>query len=226
LVLMDVVLPDHSGWEITTQIREGDGPNKATPIIAVTGLISDADRTRCLDMGMNDFLAKPIDLERLAKAVEQWTHGDGTAPATGEETTTTPEPPAAEPIPSPMPTAWWTHLEGLPVLAEEQLANSSMGNEEVRKMLVDAFFQRFSEPASRLRTALQEGNATKARIESHSMKGMCSSLGAQRCAEIYAALEDCIESGKLEGLSTLLDRGDHEMLLVEQALTPGERRAA
>ena len=230
LVLMDVVLPDHTGWEITTQVRQGDGPNKTTPIVAVTGLISDADRARCLAMGMNDFLAKPIDLERLARAVEQWTHSDGAASPTNEEMTSEEAPVAAVPVapavPSPMPPAWWTQLEELPVLDEEQLANSSMGNAEVRRMLVDAFFQRFSEPASRLRTALQDGNATKARIESHSMKGMCASLGAQRCAEIYAAIEDCLESGKLEGLGSLLDRGDHEMQLVEQALTPGEQRAA
>lgn len=233
LVLMDVVLPDHSGWEITTKVRQGDGPNKATPIIAVTGLISETDRTRCLDMGMNDFLAKPIDLERLTRAVEQWTHADPTAASAEDsaEPETPPETPAPAPAPAPapvsqaMPVAWWTHLEELPVLDEDQLANSSMGNEEVRRMLVDAFFQRFSEPASRLRTALQEGNATKARIESHSMKGMCASLGAQRCAEIYAAIEECLESGKMDGLSSLLDRGDHEMLLVEQALTPGEKAA-
>jgi PAS domain S-box-containing protein len=222
LVLMDVVLPDHTGWEITTQVRQGDGPNKETPIVAVTGLISDADRKRCLDMGMNDFLAKPIDLERLARSVEHWTHGDSSTPM--EEEAPPPTPIAPEPE-KPMPPAWWSHLEELPVLDEEQLANSSMGNAEVRKMLVDAFFQRFSEPASRLRTALQEGNATKARIESHSMKGMCASLGAQRCAEIYAAIEECIESGKMDGLSTLLDRGDHEMTLVEQALIPQEKAA-
>ena len=227
LVLMDVVLPDHSGWEITTQIRQGDGLNKTTPIIAVTGLISESDRTRCLEMGMNDFLAKPIDLERLARAVEQWTHGDSPTATGAEETTEslTATPTASPAPPDAMPPDWWTRLEELPVLDEDQLANSSMGNAEVRRMLVDAFFQRFSEPASRLRTALQDGNATKARIESHSMKGMCASLGAQRCAEIYAAIEECIESGKLEGLSRLLDRGDHEMLLVEQALVPGERAA-
>jgi PAS domain S-box-containing protein len=226
LVLMDVVLPDHSGWEITTQVRQGHGPNKSTPIVAVTGLISDTDRKRCLDMGMNDFLAKPIDLERLARAVEHWTHGDASgAPLELTIESSMPGSNSADTTMRPMPPAWWANLEELPVLNEEQLANSSMGNAEVRRMLVDAFFQRFSEPAGRLRIALTGGNATKARIESHSMKGMCASLGAQRCAEIYAAIEECIESNKLEGLSVLLDRGDQEMRLVEQALTPQERAA-
>src|SRR5262249_12056781 len=208
LVLMDVVLPDHTGWEITTQIRQGDGPNKATPIIAVTALISETDRKRCLDMGMNDFLAKPIDLETLARAVEHWCHLDSSSATPGDESAEAEPaaPPAPVPMVKPMPEAWWAHLEDLPVLDEEQLANSSLGTAEVRRMLVHAFFQRFSEPATRLRTALQDGNTTKARIESHSMKGMCASLGAQRCAEIYAAIEDCIETGKTEGLSFLVDR--------------------
>jgi len=232
LVLMDVILPDHSGWEITTQVRQGDGPNKSTPIIAVTGLISDSDRTRSLAIGMNDFLAKPIDLETLAKSVERWTHGetpdatsDGEgATDTANETASDVSAAAAEALKA-MPPVWWSRLEELPVLDEDQLANSSMGNAEVRRMLVDAFFQRFSEPASRLRTALQEGNATRARIEAHSMKGMCASLGAQRCAEIYAAIEECLETGKMDGLSALIDRGDLEMMLVEQALTPKENAA-
>ena len=87
-------------------------------------------------------------------------------------------------------------------------------------MLVDAFFNRLREPASRLRQALDDGNSNQARIESHSMKGMCASLGAQRCAEIYAANEECNDYGRLDGHAPLLDPGEQEMLLVERALVP------
>jgi len=222
LVLMDLVLPDHTGWDLTTAVRSHEGPNRETPIVAVTGRIGDEDRARCLDVGMNDFLAKPIDLETLATTVERWTRPSET-PAAAEEAPAesanghTPEVAHANGV---VPATWWSELESLPVLDEEQLAQSSMGNQEIRDMLVESFFERLRQPADRLRQALEDGNPTQATYEAHSMKGMCASLGAARCAEIYRAIEEGVDGGRLDGYGPLLDRGDTELREVERRLGP------
>ena len=63
LVLMDCQMPVMDGFEATRSIRESMHPG--IPIIAITADAMPADRDRCLSEGMNDYLAKPVELSRL-----------------------------------------------------------------------------------------------------------------------------------------------------------------
>ena len=71
LVLMDMQMPVLDGLSATRRLRQE--PAFATlPIIAMTANVSDADRQRCLQAGMNDHLGKPIDPHQLRDALLQW----------------------------------------------------------------------------------------------------------------------------------------------------------
>ena len=65
LILMDVQMPIMNGFEATQQIRAGNGPNKATPIVALTANAMQSDKDACFAAGMNDFLTKPFNKEAL-----------------------------------------------------------------------------------------------------------------------------------------------------------------
>ncbi|NKW92060.1 response regulator [Rhodobacteraceae bacterium R_SAG9] len=65
MILMDIAMPVMDGLAATKQIRAGDGPNKDTPIVAVSANILPDDRDRFLAAGMSAFLAKPIDRASL-----------------------------------------------------------------------------------------------------------------------------------------------------------------
>ena len=71
LVLMDVMMPEMDGYEATRRIRENPRWRKL-PIIAVTAKAMKDDQDLCMKAGANDYLAKPIDLDRLFSLIRVW----------------------------------------------------------------------------------------------------------------------------------------------------------
>ncbi len=74
IICMDVQMPIMDGIEATIRIRELGVPSSNSKIIAMTGHAFSADRSRCLEAGMNDFVAKPFDLFVLKKALDRLSH--------------------------------------------------------------------------------------------------------------------------------------------------------
>jgi signal transduction histidine kinase/ligand-binding sensor domain-containing protein/ActR/RegA family two-component response regulator len=70
LILMDIQMPEMDGLEATRIIRNGSGPQPV--IIAMTANAMAGDKDECLAEGMNDYLAKPVDLGQLVTMLEKW----------------------------------------------------------------------------------------------------------------------------------------------------------
>ena len=81
LILMDCQMPELDGYETTRQIRAKEGGGRSIPIIAMTAHALAGDRDRCLAAGMDDYLAKPIDVNRLRHMLERWTRPPRPSPA-------------------------------------------------------------------------------------------------------------------------------------------------
>jgi CheY-like chemotaxis protein len=69
VVLMDMQMPEMDGLEATRRIRQLGALGRAVPIIAMTANAMQEDRRRCLEAGMNDFVAKPIDSAELLRKI-------------------------------------------------------------------------------------------------------------------------------------------------------------
>jgi CheY-like chemotaxis protein len=73
-VLMDVQMPEMDGYEATRHIRDPHSGvlNKQVPIIAMTAHAMQGDREKCLQAGMNDYVAKPVSPQALAETLSTW----------------------------------------------------------------------------------------------------------------------------------------------------------
>ena len=76
LILMDVQMPELDGLDATRAIRKLEGPDRrSVPIIAMTAFAMKGDRDRCLDAGMDGYIAKPIDPLELCATLERLSAG-------------------------------------------------------------------------------------------------------------------------------------------------------
>ncbi len=72
LVLMDCHMPGLDGYDVTKCVRGAPGPNRDTPIVALSASAFAEDKERAIASGMNDFATKPIELESLRKVLTRW----------------------------------------------------------------------------------------------------------------------------------------------------------
>lgn len=72
LILMDCQMPEMDGFEATTEIRRREGPTRHHPIIAMTASAMQGDRERCFVVGMDDYIAKPVQPEALDRILQRW----------------------------------------------------------------------------------------------------------------------------------------------------------
>lgn len=75
LILMDIMLPEMNGFEITHEIRKYEKENNVetpVPIVALTANTYDNDREKCFHAGMNEYLAKPFTSEQLIEMIHKF----------------------------------------------------------------------------------------------------------------------------------------------------------
>ena len=176
-VLMDVQMAVMDGYEATRIIRSR--PEYASlPIIAMTANALVTDREACLESGMNDHVAKPIDPAALLGALKRWV-----APREGlgskGESARAPGEDGAD-IPSPR------ELPGLNVGEAVQRVG---GNVEGYHSLLVKFRSGNLDVIDRLRAGLEAGGREECLRTAHSLKGVSGNLGAMRLHEAAAVLD-------------------------------------
>jgi two-component system, sensor histidine kinase and response regulator len=197
LILMDVQMPVMTGLEAVAAIREQEHATGAhIPIIATTAHAMDGDRQRCLDAGMDRYLAKPIRARELLKSIENLMSG------------------LAETAPSVPDLSSNTAL-----LDRSAMLDCVGGNQELLRAVTGVFLKNCPDLVSQIRSAVAEGDCHALKLAAHTLRGAASNFLTASAIQAATRLEQMGRESQLLSAEDELSTLEKEIARVEPELS-------
>ncbi|MGE5094364.1 MAG: ATP-binding protein [Betaproteobacteria bacterium] len=189
-VITDCNMPGMSGYQLARDIRACEARNghARTPIIACTANALGGESEKCFAAGMDDYIAKPVQIATLAQKLSRWVPVRQSASAQEE-------PGAKDDAP----------------IDFAMLHDISGGNEEVARDVLGRFRRYNAEDAQKLREAARDADAEKLTAFSHRIKGSSRTIGANGLAAICERLERAARARDLQSIAADLAAFDEEI---------------
>lgn len=188
LVLMDVQMPVMDGYEATRRIRDPKSKvlNHDVPVIAMTANALQGDREICLEAGMNDYISKPIEPQKLAGALEHWLP-ESPRQEMPETTYSTPK------VESPKE-------EDKTVFDKAALLDRLVGDEDLVKSILGIFLENAPLQIRDLKACLEKSDMSGVELHAHTIKGSSANIGGEALRASAFAVEKCSKTGDIEGI--------------------------
>lgn len=193
LIFMDLQMPEMDGLEATRRIRqrEAERPDWADRasliIVALTTHTTPADRERCTVAGMDDFLAKPLEVDSLQATIEKWGSVVHKAPLPATSVGATPK------LASPEK----------PPVEVKRIHEFAEGDGEAFRSLVQLYLQQTTEQLAQMQAAIQAGQSRELEHLAHSCAGASATCGMNAIVPALRTLEQMGREGRWEGASDL-----------------------
>jgi len=204
LVLMDVQMPKMDGLEVTRIIRDPQSNvlDHNIPIVALTAHAMKGDKQKCLDAGMDGYLTKPIQPDALYAMLLKYFHGPtGKRISTIPQTDLRPETDVASPSEKNPEKCLLNKIDFL---------FRTGGNKEFCRQLLDMVFKFAPGEIEKLKTALNNNDIERIKIESHKLKGTFSNVSAEILTDIAVDIQTATEKNDLNSCHRLLKTLEHE----------------
>ena len=209
VVLLDCQMPKLDGYEAARQIRSLERQGKVQtkgssrsqghlPIVALTAHTSAADRERCIESGMDDFVSKPFTLRVLRNILAKWVEG---RPVENLELPAAQVGPGAGPSPTDDPPISEAALD-------EILELDRLNGGGVFAPLANDFLKEVPIALEQIRSAVGQDDAVAVARLAHTLRGACLNVGAEPMAAVSQELEALGERGSTEGALVLASRLD------------------
>ena len=197
-VLMDCQMPVMDGFDATRKIRE-DTRFAHLPILAMTANAMAGDKEKCIECGMNDHIAKPIDVDQLFITLGCWVR------------------PKASNAPSSAGSSAVSNIakdDEVPYIAgleTDKALRRVGGSVKLLRKLLNRFSENEGDVIKRIKTAIENNDANTATREAHTVKGLAGNIGAIKMAECAGVVEDMLRRGESDGLALVLDAMEQEL---------------
>jgi PAS domain S-box-containing protein len=168
-VLMDLQMPELDGLEATKIIRGLGDFEKQLPIIAITAHSFKSDKDKCLEAGMNDHLAKPIQVKELERVLDSWLNLnlDSNSELVADEVV--------------------TPIEG--IFDHQRFKEMSLGDKNFQRELLMDYFEDLENRIIKLHNFYSTNDTELFKKEIHTIKGSSFTIGATRIAEEAVGIE-------------------------------------
>ncbi|MES2746520.1 MAG: ATP-binding protein [Bdellovibrionota bacterium] len=194
IVLMDCQMPELDGYQATEMIRASHAPYRDVPIVAMTANAIKGDKERCLEVGMNDYISKPLKVRELVEMLNRWL----------------PDKPTLSGVPRD---AIVDH-ETLIQLCDLPGSQTATLVEE----LIDGFTKLVPERILRVKNAFISGEINAIAFEAHALKGASGTLGLKRLYTLCDEMEAEARKEARERLAPLVERLENEYQLGKMVL--------
>ncbi|MBW2603703.1 MAG: response regulator [Deltaproteobacteria bacterium] len=216
IVLMDCQMPEIDGYEATNKIRkwekklkdgsahcsdsnlESAAASKRVPIIAMTAHAFKGDREKCLNAGMDDYIAKPIHPKKLCDVIEKWLK----------------EPEGAH-------EAEIVH-ESLPkdgIFDKNSFLDRLLGDEDLAKEIIKGFIEDSFLQIGTIKEALDNRDTNGIHRQAHSLKGAAANVSATALRELAFQIEIAGKTGDLIKATSLIPKLDEQFEVLKKSLT-------
>jgi len=210
LVLMDCQMPVMDGYEAARRIRKLEKPGgKRIPVVAMTAYAMSGDRERCIEAGMDDYLAKPISIEALSAALASWLPHRERTGGTDEKSRQSEPPAPREETETCAKSAVWR---------KDELLNRLLGDEEMTREILEAFLEDIPAEMDSLAAAVAVGNAPTVELLAHTIKGAAANVGGEALRSAALRMETAAKNADLSGAQSLLKSIGQEFELLKAAI--------
>jgi PAS domain S-box-containing protein len=202
LVLMDVQMPQMDGLEATRRIRRMNEPYRDIVIIAMTAHAMQGDREKCLDAGMNDYIAKPVTPEALSEVLNRWLP-QGSSLAESRD-------------------------EAIAMQAEHEIWNRDalfermMQDAELVKAIVEGFLEDMPKQIQLLKSYVEAGDLKMLERQAHTIKGAAANMGADALRSIALKLEEDSKRGNSDVVADLVSALEKAYAELEAVMNSSE----
>jgi PAS domain S-box-containing protein len=216
LVLMDCQMPEMDGYDATKVIRKGKAgeSNQDIIIVAMTANAMEGDKEKCINIGMNDYLSKPIESERLIKRLHYWLieqKGLNVSDFVGQQIA--PPKKISEPSPESQITENTESNKQEKVAWDTETALSRVrGNNKLLAKLVDLYLEDMPDHIKALQQAVNNKDVDQTKRQAHSIRGASGNLYAYRMQDLGKAIEthilenpDSVDFNELSALALSFD---------------------
>ena len=182
LLLTDCFMPVLDGYELTKKVRETEDLDHRLPIVALTANALQGDAEKCLADGMDDYLSKPVDMDKLAVVLDKWLPVEepaavAPAVAVSAEVTAAVSPPVAAAVSPPVDLAALGKLIG-------------DDSPEILMEIVSFFVEAFTEVRDRLAQAVAAQDRKGIHDAAHAAKGASRNACVPTMAETFRRMEE------------------------------------
>ncbi|HQS33180.1 MAG: hypothetical protein B7X59_01190 [Polaromonas sp. 39-63-203] len=200
LVLMDCQMPVMDGYQATAAIRKlPAGRGELLPIVALTANAMQGDRKRCLDEGMNDFLAKPFTLMQLRAMLVRWLPPGLSGPDTR------PVALSADPRVGSALSAYATQPQVInPATLKALREIDPQGGNGLMVELLRAFSAMAQPAFFELGKAVRANDSRAVAMSAHALKSAAANVGAEVLAALYRQMELLGRTQQMDGAQELL----------------------